>query len=141
VAEKKLALTPSERQKLVAATRDEIRGRINGVWLVEGIVDTIRRLERGEEPSGGESVPLDAVRVSSLSSALQARFKLLGKVLPDLKAVEVTGADGERLAPEMNRTELAARMLFLLRSQGVTVEGELEPAEPEVPDFLNMDKS
>lgn len=134
-------LTPAEARKRVAATRELVRERINGVHLVDGIISTVKTLEAGEELVGKSEtpVPLDSTRVAALSAAMQARFKLLAKVLPDLKAVEVSGPEGEPLeARETNSTEVAARLLWMWRNQGVTVDAEPEPEEPEkeLPDFL-----
>jgi hypothetical protein len=148
VAEKKLMpkrdeknLTPSEVRKNVAATRESVRARIDGVHLVDGIMTTVKTLEAGEELVGERAtpVPLDSTRVSALSVAMQARFKLLAKVLPDLKAVELSGPEGEPLEMrETSPTEVAARLLWLWRQSGTTVEGEVEPEQPrkELPDFL-----
>lgn len=132
-------LTPREQREEKLAQRESVRSRIDGRWLVDGIVSTIKTLEAGEEMVGGTAVPLDKGRVASLSVAMQARFKLLAKVLPDLKAVELAGPGGEPLDLQqgMTSTEGAARLLWLLQraqAKGDVVEGEV--MKPEMPDFL-----
>ena len=42
-----------------------------------------------------ETLELDALMVQRLKAAAEIKCKLISKYLPDLKAVEVTGEDGE----------------------------------------------
>lgn len=42
----------------------------------------------------------ESINVPAAKLKLDAYFKLLSKTLPDVKAVEMTGRDGEKLFPE-----------------------------------------
>jgi len=120
-----------------AAARREVRKlmreAINGEHVLLAIVDILDSLVDGQEARGGEAVPLDGERISALGKALDGHFKLLNKVLPDLKSVELTGSDGgplQVMGRQVSDIELAARLLWHLRKQGTTVEGEVEAEEP-----------
>ena len=117
-----------------------LREAIQGEQVLLSIGDILDRLMQGQEPSpdGGPPLPLDSERIAALKGAMDGHFKLLNKVLPDLRSVELTGADGEALIPkaEVSNIELAARLLYLARSAGVTVDAEVEEAEDEGLDFL-----
>lgn len=102
-------------------------------------------------------VPLDKTRVSALGIVLKSQLKLLDKVLPDLKAVEVSdgsqapqGAGVSARVQNMSNIERATRLIRFLndakhQASGKTIEGEHEPepahaADPgagELPGFLS----
>ena len=84
-------------------------------------------LSPGAEPS---IVPLDRARVAALKTAMDGSLRLLDRVLPPLKAVEVTDSP-ERQADAMTLTttellELAGHMKDLKP----VIEGEAEEAPP-----------
>lgn len=131
----------------VAARREarkQLRESIQGRHLLLSIEDIVKRLTSGVEltvdPPPGvdpDTVSLSNDRISALRAALDAHFKLLNKVLPDLKAVELTGADGGPLQveeQERSATEVAARLVWLLRTQGETIDVDTEESEH---DFLD----
>lgn len=60
------------------------RERINATAQLKGILANIALLEKGWATMGPEEV-------AAINAATQARFKLLAKCLPDLKAVELSG--------------------------------------------------
>jgi predicted YcjX-like family ATPase len=80
-----------DRRHLAARRRDierkELLERLRQKGLIEQVIETAERL-------ADESIPMDAVMVSRLRAANEARMKLVGKYLPDVKAVEMTGEDG-----------------------------------------------
>ena len=86
-----------------------------------------------EQPS---LIPLDKDRTSQLSTCANIKFRLLAKVLPDIKAVELTGAGGEELGSqrELAEMELRNRLRDVL-SQGVQPVLE-ETARSEEYDWL-----
>lgn len=102
------------------------------------------------------AIPLDKTRVAALGLILRTQLKLLDKVLPDLKAVEVTG--GQDTGPavnsqiltrvqQMSPIERATRIIQYLNEartgvSGETIEGEHEPEPSDpgastVPGFLS----
>ena len=108
-----------------AATRVRaaLRQQVDGERQLRAIEDIVSRLTAGSEPVLNEvtgqyqPVPLDSTRVTALNAALGAHFKLLGKVLPDLKAVEITGEDGEPLSlgGGSDKLVLATKLMALMR--------------------------
>lgn len=65
-----------------------------------------------------EMVPMSSSRVTALGKVLDVRLRLLNKVLPDLKAIELSGPDGEPLKTEDGRSErmvLATKLLAVMR--------------------------
>ncbi len=96
--------------------------------LVEGKEEV--SLSPGAEPS---IVPLDRARVAALKTAMDGSLRLLDRVLPPLKAVEVTDSP-ERQADAMTLTttellELAGHMKDLKP----VIEGEVSEAEEAPP--------
>ena len=68
-------------------------------------------------------VPLDATRTSQLKIVLDVQLRLLSKVLPDLKAVEMSGPDGEPLpAGSGDRMVLATKLLAIMRERPAEVD-------------------
>ncbi len=67
----------------------------------------------------------------TLAQRVQASETLLRKLLPDLKATEITGADGAPLIGRTRRVELlgtmeAARLILAALREGVEAEAELD---------------
>lgn len=92
------------------------------------IAKGIQALESGVETIKEDGVeilrPLDKGRVLALSKALDARFKLLAKVMPDRKAVEMELGDQTLGAVrEYSSVERAARLAFLLERIGAAGAG------------------
>jgi hypothetical protein len=71
------------------------RLQVRGMALLRGIEDIAQALEAGSEATAdGSRVPLDVKRVRALSVAIQAKLKLLDKVLPDLAKVDSVNEAG-----------------------------------------------
>ena len=80
-----------------------------GINALESGIETIKE--------GGVEIqrPLDKTRVVALSKALEFRFKLLAKVFPDRKALEVDlGEQTLGVIREYSPVERAARLAYLL---------------------------
>lgn len=88
------------------ANRAKVRDAIDGQGQLQAIAVIISKLESGYEDipvpdmdTGIEqavSVPLSKERVGALRAAMEGRLRLLGKVVPDLKSVDL--GDGEGVA-------------------------------------------
>lgn len=93
-------LAEERRGDLSSRKKRELRTMVDGLQQLAAIVRSIEVLEAGVEQvlsaSTGlmEEVPLSSTRTAQLAAAIAARQRLLNKVLPDLKAVELTGQDG-----------------------------------------------
>ena len=92
------------------------------------IAKGIQALESGVETIKEDGVeilrPLDKGRVLALSKASDARFKLLAKVMPDRKAVEMELGDQTLgVVREYSSVERAARLAFLLERIGAAGTG------------------
>lgn len=81
-----IAMNTKNRAIRQAALREQLA---NGKH-VEHVIDIASRLSN-------ESIDLDAAMVTRLKAAADIKCKLISKYLPDLKAVEVTGEDGEAI--------------------------------------------
>lgn len=68
--------------------QDALREQLSQGKHVEHIVEIAQKLSN-------EHIELDPTMVSRLKAAADIKCKLINKYLPDLKAVEVTGEDGE----------------------------------------------
>jgi hypothetical protein len=71
----------------------------------------------------------------TLAQRVQASETLLRKLLPDLKATEITGADGAPLIEPTRRVELlgtmeAARLILATLREGVEAEAEFDEMDP-----------
>ena len=91
--------------------RDALLSRSNAIDVLADIVAG-RQLYAGQSGSVGKA----GWRYPTLQQRLQALQILLAKVVPDLRAQELTGAEGEPLIPdpEPNIRQLAKSTLALL---------------------------
>lgn len=93
------------RTKLGRAKRTEaqevMRERIKGQQHLNHIVKNIKRLENLKEE-------LDPTQVNRLKIATDHHFKILGKILPDIKATEinVTGSIDHKRVDELSTDDL-----------------------------------
>ena len=99
--------------------REELRQAVEGRAQLQCIFKSLMALESGVEQVRADGIiverPLDKSRVAALSAALNTRLRLLAKVLPDLKAVEMElGENTLGAVREFNSIERAARVAFLL---------------------------
>ena len=79
----------SQREKLRQAARDKIKAET----LIAQLIDNAAKLQTGAEEDGG----LTSNQIGAYKAANEIHFKLLNKVLPDVKAVELTDGDGNAL--------------------------------------------
>ena len=69
------------------AHREEVLEKLRNAGLIQQVLEDANKLS-------DETLTLDAVMVSRIKAAADLRLKMVGKWLPDVKAVEVTGEDG-----------------------------------------------
>ncbi len=84
-----------------------------------GAIDVLSDIVSGRQLYAGQSGSVGKAewRYPTLQQRLQALQILLAKVVPDLKAQELTGAEGEALIPdpgEVDKRKLARAVLALL---------------------------
>jgi hypothetical protein len=77
------------REKLRNAARDKIKAE----KLIMQLIENSEKLQTGAETDGG----LTSNQIGAYKAANEVHFKLLNKVLPDVKAVELTDGDGNAL--------------------------------------------
>lgn len=68
--------------------QDALREQLSQGKHVEHVIEIANKI-------ANEALDLDALMVQRLKAAAEIKCKLISKYLPDLKAVEVTGEDGE----------------------------------------------
>jgi hypothetical protein len=96
--------------------REELRLAVDGLDLLNDVTEIALALKVGTEPivmadGGVVQTPLARDRVSSLKAAADVKLALLRKVLPDLKAVELSGPEGGPLQlDEVNPLDLLNRL-------------------------------
>ena len=114
------------RAEQTLQAREFVRHEIQALKHVQDLENMALMLLSGQEVSVDpvteqpSLIPLDKDRTSQLSTCANIKFRLLAKVLPDIKAVELTGAGGEELGSqrELAEMELRNRLRDVL-SQGV----------------------
>jgi hypothetical protein len=87
--ESQVAVNKKRDARKKKATQDKLidqRAKLSTANGVFHITKIIKRLEGDEE--------LDMMRIGRLKIALEARIRLLGKTMPDLKQIEVKGTGG-----------------------------------------------
>jgi hypothetical protein len=113
----------SERTKI---TREILRRRIDGEECIDKIIEALVFLQsmRAIElnVSTGQYIappPVDSVTISAVKAEIDARMKLLNKVLPDLKAIELKDTIGQPVINGrlMSDTELVHRLRHLGMSE------------------------
>lgn len=70
------------------AHREEVLKKLRNAGLVQKVLEDAEKL-------ADESIQMDSVMAARIKAANDLRLKLLGKYLPDVKSVEVTGEDGD----------------------------------------------
>ena len=73
--------------KMRAMRQESLRDLLSKQKHLEKAVDNIVKIEK-------EGASMETNELNALKYATEARIKLLGKYLPDLKATEVTGEGG-----------------------------------------------
>lgn len=97
-------------------TNSEIRDALLGK---SGAIDVLADIVAGRQIYAGQSGSVGKAgwRYPTLQQRLQALQILLAKVLPDLKATEISGPEGEALIPdpgEVDKRQLARTILSIL---------------------------
>ena len=69
------------------AHREEVLEKLRNAGLVQKVIEDANKL-------ADESIEMDSVMAGRIKAANDLRIKMVGKWLPDVKAVEVTGEDG-----------------------------------------------
>ena len=81
--------------------RERARARLDAVGLIKRVERIVERLETTRETISREALVADKVQ-------LDAIFRMMNKVLPDLKAIEHSGQIDRRTPHELSDAELAA---------------------------------
>lgn len=104
----------------------ELRALIDGGVVLHDIERLCMVLERGYDVLVDDKtfeivdrIPHTSARVAAIGKVLDAKFKMLNKVLPDLKAIELTGEDGKPIeidakGDRSGRMVMATKLLHLL---------------------------
>ena len=117
----------SERTKV---TREILRRRIDGEGAIDGLVECIsflramRAIELNAET--GQYLappPVDSTVVSAVKAEADLHLKMLNKVLPDLKAIELKDTIGQAQTNGrlMSDTELVHRLMHLGLTAAATI--------------------
>ena len=118
-----------------AATRvrEALRERVDGERILSRIEHCTQVLLSGWEPVTDPAtkqvtwVPLSKDRTAALGKVMDIQLRLLSKVLPDLKAVEIAGADGEPLkGPNSDKRVRATKLLAIMRGAEAESVGAAE---------------
>lgn len=72
-------------QKLRAETQEDLRSRLSGIALIKAIYDEV------------DTPAVDEFDLANKKWKTEVRIKLLSKVLPDLKAIELSGNQDQPL--------------------------------------------
>ncbi len=67
--------------------QDSLREMLSKKCTVEQVINNVKKLEE-------QGASMEQQEVQALKYATDARIKLLGKYLPDLKSTELSGPDG-----------------------------------------------
>ena len=102
------------------------------IHTVHGIIDTlVEGYEYWRDPGAaeGEKVPLTRQRIQALKTAMDGSLRLLDRVLPPLKAVEVQKSPEEE-GLSMHQLSTHDLLKIALARAETVVEGEYETTEP-----------
>lgn len=89
----KHGLTRADRNKQDNAKM--LLQRLQGYGFIDQTLKNIKQLE-------DLSKPMDQTEVARIKGATDIRLKLLAKIVPDRKAVEITGEDGKPVEMTIN---------------------------------------
>ena len=90
-------MAESIAQKNRTMRRESVLEVLRNKGLVQHIFENLAKIEDLDNE-------LDALAVQKMQIGIQTRIKLLGKLVPDVKATELTGADGKDLFSSIERT-------------------------------------
>lgn len=81
------------KDKNRAVRKEALREFISEQCKVKQVIDIAQKLE-------DHHIDLEPSAINALKASADIRLKLINKYLPELKATELTGADGEKLIPD-----------------------------------------
>ena len=87
-----MAATVAQKNK--AMRRESVLEVLRNKGLVQKVLESVDKLEELDPE-------LDSLSVQKMNIGINARLSLIKKFLPDLKATEITGADGGPLITEI----------------------------------------
>lgn len=70
--------------------KEALREQLAAGGHLQHVIDIAEKLSN-------EAVELDAIMVQRMKSAADIKLRLVSKYLPDLKAIEITGEDGDAI--------------------------------------------
>ena len=73
-----------------AMRQEQLRTYLSEKCRLEHVIDNIVKMER-------EGASMETNELNAIKYATDARLKLINKYLPELKATEISGADGDAL--------------------------------------------
>ncbi|RLD78548.1 MAG: hypothetical protein DRJ15_11350 [Bacteroidetes bacterium] len=117
--------------------REHLRLEIKSRDLLQNIHTAIDTLYRGTEPDNDDPdlmIPLTKDRVASINAAATLSDRLLKKVLPDLKQVEIREDEEQRGERLLESVDLSNRLRIYLQA---VEERDASVVYNQVPDFLN----
>jgi hypothetical protein len=134
------ALAPINRQHGVFSVGGnaliEAREQIQAIAIQIARLEMSKTIQQKWDGDIGEYVheAFPEIDVPAVKAAIDARFKLLNKVLPDLKQVEMKiDADVEQVTTsvDMSDTELVNRLFYYLNQAEKGTEAEQEAGDEE----------
>jgi hypothetical protein len=73
-----------------AIRQEELRAKLSAGGHIQHAIDSIKEMSEAE----------DQLHLSKYKAIFDSHMKLVNKYLPELKATELTGQDGEKLFPD-----------------------------------------
>ena len=124
--------------------REQAREQINPTEIITSLIEIDTKL-MGEEDAAGNPIPLEKEIIAQLNARANIKFKLLSKVLPDLKATESVSYSAHdhnhnHQHKQVDDLELIARLRLFKKnhldtaSTIKTVPVEPTPEEPTAPE-------
>ena len=86
----------SRKDQNRAIRQEELREKLAAQGHEQHLLDTLRKIDDLSEE-------YDSLEIQRLKAAADIRLKLMSKYLPDLKAQEITGANGNELTLQIQR--------------------------------------
>ena len=115
--------------------REHLRLELNARGYIHTCHEIIDALVCGEETIKGDDgrtqrVPLDRARVAALSKAMDGSLRLLDRVLPPLKSVEMTDSPEKVANEKMLTTDELVKIVLQQRRMPQTIEAEVVYDKP-----------
>lgn len=124
--------------------REQAREQINATQIISEIIE-IDALLQPPKDMAGNPIPPDTATTAALKARADIKFKLLGKVLPDLKATEsINHSTHDHQHAHAHTTvsnmELAQRLQLWRRSHKIEDDPTVINTIESAPGALNTDK-